>query len=329
MDDTGERDPAQAFGPDRQPDFRHFYNHTIHPELMRMEKKRRRMMMLIFICGLLLAGVVVLQGWLGILALSLSLLIPIGFYMAYLIYLGNKQRLAFKPKIIRLVLDFIDDALGFDDLTYEAQRKIPLGDFLASRLFDVQPAIYEGEDFIAGWAGDVQFELCELRVESNSRIRERLEEDFKGIFMHCLHPAPLEGELLVLPKNVRADASQAIRNFTFSGGRNADALISNTDFLRYFTVYTSTGVSREQHNTLVRRFLPGKIQGEMVRHVAGNGQGPFFFLFCEGHFFCFIQPHDILEPPVFQSVVSFDLIMEFYQDIYRVLRIIQTFDRYF
>ena len=94
--------------------FRIYYNHTIHPELLRMERLRIRLLRLLFFSTLFMLGVLLFGFYINILALTLMLAIPLGGYISYLIYRMQRFRLTFKPNVVSLILDFIDDGMNFD-----------------------------------------------------------------------------------------------------------------------------------------------------------------------------------------------------------------------
>jgi len=97
----------------RLDEFRLFYNHTIHPELLRQEKKRKRLLRLIFLSSILLVGLVFLEFYLKTFVLSLFLLLPIGLYISYLLYRVRKFIADFKPQVVNLILDFFDDGPNY------------------------------------------------------------------------------------------------------------------------------------------------------------------------------------------------------------------------
>ena len=65
--------------PHKLEEFRIYYNHTIHPELIRMEKKRGGLLRLFFLSILFLVVMMGLSAFLDILTVTLFLVIPVGF----------------------------------------------------------------------------------------------------------------------------------------------------------------------------------------------------------------------------------------------------------
>ena len=92
-------------------EFRLFYNHTIHPELLRLERKRKRLLLLLTLSIIFLVGLTILDIYVDILIVTLFFLIFVGFYIAYIIYRIRDFVISFKPSIVNLILDFIDDEI--------------------------------------------------------------------------------------------------------------------------------------------------------------------------------------------------------------------------
>lgn len=302
-----------------QPDkFRIYYNHTIHPELVRLDRKRQRLIRLLFFAVLLLVGVIVFEIYVRIFLLSLFLLLILGVYIAYVLYRMRAFIREFKPHVVKLVLDFIDDDPLMGDLQYEPKGKIPLRRFLRSGIFSTVPAVYEGEDYITGRIGDIEFELCELLVREFSRVRARLDDVFKGIFIHAVFRHAAKGRLLVLPKDEMHLLIDSVREFVASGGQCLDDhYIRDEQFRERFTVYGSRDVR-----------LSALLPVELRDFLAGyRPESKVYLSIINQHIFVAIaNDKDILEPRILQSNVSFELVREFYEDIYSGLQMVYAID---
>jgi len=158
--------------PHKLEEFRIFYNHTIHPELMRMEKKRGRLLRLFFLSILFVVIVMGLSAFLDILTVTLFLLIPVSFYMTYLVYQFQKFRSTFKPNIMNLVLDFMDNDVNYGTLKYEEEKFISKKEFLGSKIFVTTADEYKGEDYIEGQLGELPFRMCDMQL-SIMKLRGR------------------------------------------------------------------------------------------------------------------------------------------------------------
>ncbi|HHM20520.1 MAG TPA: DUF3137 domain-containing protein [Bacteroidetes bacterium] len=298
--------------------FRIFYNQTIHPELMRLDKERKRMLRRIFFSLVILFGVMALLWVLHIIEVGLVAIIPFGLYLYRQIRGIGRFRKDFKPRVVRLILDFIDDDPLFGDLSYEAERKIAPTKFYKSNIFGINPPVYEGEDFIEGRIGDVEFEMCELRVEDYSKVRKRLNLVFRGIFVAAKFFHPLKGALLVLPRSELPKRTEALKAFIRHKGQPMDPFVKHPAFTKIYTVYGSKNI--KLHEVLTPELMDFILE---ARQRTGEIQMSIFEQHC---YVAISNSKDILEPKILRSNVSFQLVREFYEDIHAALFIVRALD---
>ena len=188
-------------------DLRHFYNHTIHPELMRMERQRHHLLTVMGASFLAILCIIVLQFYLNILVLTLVLVIPLALYITYMYLEWENFRATFKPKVVTLLLDFIDNDVTYNvPLKYMDKASISPEVFQASRLFNSAAPDFIGEDYIKGEMGELDFEMSELFVKEFSPVRNRLDDVFRGVMLHARYRREVQvetGEILVLPRHER------------------------------------------------------------------------------------------------------------------------------
>lgn len=303
----------------RLEDFRIFYNHTIFPELVRLEKRRRRLLTLLFISGFLLTGVLLFELYLNILILTLLLSIPIGLYLTYLLYLIQRFIANFKPKVVGLILDFIDDGINYGTLTYDPKKSLSLEDFNNSGIFEGGSEIFKGEDYIKGRIGDIDFELCELNVREMSKVRRRLNYVFKGVFLKAKLHESVNGKILILPREFKQYLSRTIKAISKEKGQNIDLTIRNADFREYFTTYATP-------NAKVRQLLSEEMQESILNYREQSEKSIYISFVNNTIYIAITVPKNLLEPYLFQSNVSFDLVREFFEDLHLLLRIVEDFD---
>lgn len=302
-----------------QQKFRQYYNQTLYPELVRMSRFRKRLLRLLFLAVLLLAGVIVFEIYLRVFLVTLLLLLGIGGYISYVVYQIRKFISTFKPNVVRLVLDFIDDGLLFGPMKYDPKKGISKKRFLQSGIFRPGPGMYQGEDYISGRVGDIHFEMSELLVREQSKVRARLNDVFRGLFIHArmLHPA--RGRLLVLPRKTMPLLIDSVRLFTASGAQCLDGQVHDEAFREIFTVY---GTSDARLSSL----LPKELMEFFVNYHPRT-KGLYISIIGQHIFVAIATDKDILEPRLFQSNVSFQLVNEFYEDIYNALYVVLAIDR--
>ncbi len=299
--------------------FRIFYNQSIQPELIRLDRQRRQLLRRMMFTAVLWTGIAVLLFYLQIFVIALFALLPFGVYISVMIARFRKFVLTFKPRVVKLILDFIDDGLLFGDLKYNPKGKIEPQKFLWSSLFVTRPAVYEGEDFIEGRIGDVEFEMCELKVQEYSRVRQRLDDVFRGVFIRAKFFYPPKGALLILPRHELPQLSESVKAFVRNGGQAMDGFIRHEEFRKIYTIYGS-------RNTKVAELLPDELMDFILKYRKKSGE---IYLSLIGKI-CYVaisNKKDILEPKLFQSNVSYELVREFYEDIDAALYMVMALDR--
>lgn len=301
-------------------DFRRYYNTTINPELRRMERRRVRLLTLIgasfafLILGLIMAFILDLGAY--VLVTSLFA----GFYLIYLGYRIQRFRRTFKPRVIQLILDFMNDTLNLRQLRYEAARKIPVERFLQSELFATKAPYYTGEDYIEGMVGEMPFELCELSVREISPASNRLQDVFNGVFLYAIFAEESTGSVIVWPRQRAKYLRRSIKEYTWKGGYQADNEIMNPRFRELFTVFAKRG-------THVAAILSEPMQEALVGYAELTGK-ELYVSFIDRHIYCGVtEDRDLLEPDVFRTNESYDLVRGFYTDIALILKVIEVFDQ--
>ncbi|MCB0638323.1 MAG: hypothetical protein KDC54_16955, partial [Lewinella sp.] len=207
----------------RLDEFRRYYNTHIFPELQRTERLRRRLLTLLFLSAFFGLAAMIFVLSLGIALINLFLLLPFTFYLFYLGYRMQRFRQRFKPRIVGLILDFMNDTLNFSELHYESRNRIEKDTFLESGLFKTTADYYEGEDYIRGRVGEMPFEMSELVVREPAPMTNKLQEVFEGVFLYAVFPEEdTEGSVIVWPRRRKQDLISAIKEYTWDGGFNQD-----------------------------------------------------------------------------------------------------------
>ena len=305
--------------PNKLEEFRIYYNHTIHPELMRMEKKRWRLLRLFFLSFLFVTVVMGLSVFLDILTVTLFLLIPVGFYMTYLIYQFQKFRSTFKPNVMNLVLDFMDNDVNYGTLKYEEEKFISKKEFLESKIFVTSADEYKGEDYIEGQLGELPFRMCELKVKEFSKVRSRLNYVFRGVFMHARLNYDVSGSILILPRAFRQYLTRSIKQFNRLGGRNIENYLDNSDFNDIFLTYAT-------EEAPFRKLLYPELLDAIVEYYDKTDKEIYMSILGKEIYIAVTEHKDLMEPFIFQSNVSFDLIREFFEDVQLMIQIVAEFD---
>ena len=302
----------------RLDEFRLFYNHTIHPELLRLERRRKRLLLLFLFTFLLLGGIFFLAVYVNIPTVTFFLMIPLGFYLAYLAYRLQRFVATFKPYVVNLILDFIDDDLNFGTLNYDSEKFITKKQFKESRIFASKASFYKGEDYISGKIGELDFELCELKVRDFSKVRNRTNYVFRGVFMRATLKRSIRGSIIILPRKFKQYLTRSIKDFTKIGGLEITGF-QNKTFDQLFMIYGT----RDASPFMV---LNIEMQDAIVRYRKEIGKEIYVSFINNSIHIAVTEPKDILEPYIFSSNVSFELVREFFEDIQLLISVVEEFD---
>ena len=286
-----------------------------------MESRRHQLLMTLWVSFMAILGIIFLQFYFGIIVLTLVLIIPVVLYVSYIFSEWESFRTTFKPRVISLLLDFIDNDVTYNvPLKYIEKGSISPEIFKESRLFNSSAPDYVGEDYIKGEMGELDFELSELSVKEFSPVRNRLDDVFRGVFLHARFRRDVQsekGEILVLPRNRRQVSSKTIKAFTINGGRQFDRLLPK--FNEVFLVYATADAN-------TRGFLSENMQEAILKYREREGNEVYLSFIQNAIYVAVSQEKDLLEPALWQSNMSFDLIREFYEDITLLLSIVLDVD---
>lgn len=304
----------------RLEEFRLYYNHTIHPELVRQERARLRLLRLIAFSFFLLLALFVLELIIGILVVALFLSIPIVIYIGFLVVQVRSFVHTFKPNVMRLILDFMAQMPNYSDLHYEPDKSITKAQFLSSGLFSTKGEYFLGEDYISGQVSLMPFEMSELMVRQVSQVGNQLDTVFEGVFLSATFSEETKGAIRVWPRHRRQFHTRAIKEFTWIGAQNVDKEILNEAFRDRFVVYAT-------EDTHIAGILSEPMQAAILDYVEKTGKDIYIAFDDRKVFAGITEPRDLLEPSIFFTNLRFDLIREFYEDVFLILRVVMYFDQ--
>ena len=290
---------------------------------MHLEHRRLRLLRLLGLSVLLLLLVLALQIYLSIFVVTLFLALLVGCWVAYLVFRIQVFFKEFKPRVVTLLLDFIDNDVNFTFENYEQKGLIPAERFFESKIF-VHADEYIGEDLIRGQVRETPFEVCELRVREFSSVRNRLDRVFQGIFLIAdFQRWDLHGGILVLPDAYRKYMSRSERAFHLDGGRRVrDNMLP--EFEAFFDTYATPDVR-------VKDVISPEMQRKILRfrsrfQEVNRMKEIYFSIIGDKIYLALSQDKDLLEPSLLQSNVSYEVVREFYDDLRLLLEVVLDVD---
>jgi hypothetical protein len=304
-------------------DFRLFYNQTIYPELLSLERRRLKLLRLLGLSGLLMLCVVFIQLYLAVFLVTLLLCLLLfgwGAFLAFQIQVFYKE---FKPRVVTLLLDFIDNDVNFSFKEYEAKGFITSDQFFESRIFTVADE-YFGEDLIRGQVRETPFELCELRVREISAVRSRLDWVFRGVFLVADYQRwDLHGGVLVLPDAYRKYLSRSERAFHLEGGRR----VRNNMLPEFEAVFDTYATPDVRIKDVVSSEMQRKVLRFRSRFQAANRAKELYFsIIGDKIYIALSQDMNLLEPSMLHSNVRYEVVREYYEDLRLLLEVVMDVD---
>lgn len=299
-------------------DFRVFYNQSIYPELLHLERRRRRLVRWILFAGLVFAAMFFLALLVDIFLVSLLLILVAGVWVAQLVFRVQTFLLEFKPRVIGLILDFIDNDINFGTFAYDAKRFIPKEKFFASKIF-TRCDDYAGEDYISGQIREMPFELSELTVAEISPVRNKIDRVFKGVFLiGDFKRLDMRGMILLVPDAYRKYLSRTERAFHLLGGvRREDHLLP--EFEQYWDTYATP-------DARLKTVLSEDMQRALVEYRERQGREVYISIILDKIYIGVAQSKDLLEPRLFASNMGFEVVREFYEDLQLLLSVVKDVD---
>lgn len=312
--------PTISSLPPRIHEFRKFYNTTLRPELFRLEVLRKRLVRGIYasVIGSLLLIVVFIVFDLGFLIFVVGM--PLIFYVGSLYFRIEKYRQKFKPAVMTLLMEFLNDAPNYRQLSYEPKRAINRDRFERSGLFRPLPDTYHAEDYIKGLVGEMAFEMGECYVREISPASNRLLTVFSGMFVHAVFNEPTSGQIACWPRRNLRRMKRTVDAYVSNGGKPADIEVMNSGFREEFATFAKSG-------THVAGILTPPMQDALLDFARTQEQEIFFAVHDQDLFIGVAHDYDMLEPRFWKSNLDFNMVRRFYTDITLMLGVISDFDQ--
>lgn len=304
-------------------DLRKFYNQSLYPELLHLEQRRRRLLRLMLFSVFLIAAVVLLQIYLNELFFTLLLILPVGVWIAYVAFRIRVFYQEFKPRIINLLLDFIDNDVNFRFAGYFPKGKIPFINFLQSRIFFAADE-YHAEDLIRGQVRETPFELCELRVREFSAVRSRLDRVFVGVLLvGDFRRIDMEGMILALPDRYRKYLVRSEKAFHRIGGRR----VRNNLLPEFEAMFDTFATPNVRIGDVLSQDFQRSILNFLSAFQQQNRQKDIYFSIIKDKIYLALtQDKNLLEPSLFSTNVSYEMVKEFYDDLMLLLNLVLAVD---
>jgi hypothetical protein len=218
----------------------------------------------------------------------------------------------FKNLIIERIIQFINSSF-----VYRPAKYIPLKKFNESHLFPKPPnKKYKGDDYVSGSLG----EKCKLEFSELYATRKEQKDDsgsteqrtlFKGLFFVANVSSKFNGQAVIVPAEADFSNAEFIDKSQLEKLETGPASHSDN-----FAVYTN---NTDEAQNLFTRELIHQLEDFRQRH-----QNDIRVSFIGNKIYVAIShDKDLFEPKLMKSLKDFDVIQEYYDDLYEAIVIVQ------
>jgi hypothetical protein len=314
-------------------DFKAFYEAELKIHLRKVESRRRALVTKILIVGIL--SVLISIGgsvfyWMhneplpdnerwnyGWLALGVLVVLTGGFVLMAEMSRNRSFYDRFKMLIIEEIMKFIHPSFQ-----YKAHKFVPINRFVESHMFKFLPnKRYEGDDFCSGTLGSLgKLEFSEIEARRKPAAGEKISKKddglvvFKGLYFVAEVENTFPGYTVIVPSGTDLTNSQFPDNVKLHPyTNNVPAELS-----QYFRVFTDM-------DSTSREVLTPKIVKLMVDFQKTHPHVQLSASFHNHKIYVGVaHEKDLFEPKLFHSLLDFNVIKTFFDDLYSAITIVET-----
>ncbi len=296
-------------------EFREFYDRELLPDIAELENQRKSVLSRIPLIIVPLA-----------LATACALLIIPGDGKFFALFAGIAvMAIAFAVLTKKFVNDFKERVIGkivlfFDKgFKYRKEDRIPLSYFNESNIFLKRPDEYSGEDRITGILGVTQIDFSELKAQTvtkDSKGRKHYHTFFKGLFFIADFNKDFHSSTYVLP-----DTAEKLFGGlgSFMQKRNISrpelVKLEDPEFEKLFVVYSGDQIE-------ARYILSTSLMSRIVEYRKKTGRKISISFKNSKMFVAIPYNKNILEPNIFKTLLDFDTIQTYFDDLNMVMSIV-------
>jgi len=316
-----------------QDEFRAFYDSHLKPNLLALEDQRKgivRKFTLIVIGTVMIAllFMAVVAGIMDMLLIdeedqklfffiaTFGTIIGIVVMLIYIAFVYRKMvapyKNHFKKKIISPIVTLIDD-----NLVYDPEKKISFNEFRASQLFKSKGVdVFHGEDYVAGKLSKTAVKFSEVHAQEEDYYYDAEEGSyqyyttvFEGLFFVFNFHLNFQGVTLILPdfgERYSGKFGKWLQSWKAKATDRQLVEFANPAFEKEFVVYSN--------NPAMARYVLSNHFLSRLLLFHNRLKKPVYLSFIDGKLYMAITVHkDLFEPPVFSTVLNFQLVQEFFE----------------
>jgi len=292
-----------------------FYYKNLFPTLEILEKDRKQLRSRIIIIGVLVT----------IFAIFIASLLPKNLDFVGVAYVAAGALLykfllkdytkEFKQKIIRPLINAIDEKLNYSETLHVARSHFDKSDLFSS------PDRFTGNDLVRGKIENINIQFSDIHAEKkhrDSKGRTSHSTIFQGLFIVSEFNKKFHGQTVVLPDTAQSTFGSLIGNWLQSKNMARDELVKMDDplFEKEFVVYSTDQVEARYilSHSLMKKLLNFKHKSKHPLHISFIGSNIHMAI---------EYNKDLFEPTVFSSLLDYKIAMEYVHTLHLAIGIVQ------
>lgn len=324
------------FSPSLKPkslsEFKQYCQDNLLEQLKKLETNRKRTLWTIFISGIvcLIVTWCFCQIILNYFRVDNSttfylacLACPLSIWVVFCRSCIQVYGLGFKRNVIEKIISFIgDEQLNYASHLFLEDKRQAILAFTRSQIFRdelEEPDSLEQEDCVYGTIGKTEIFFSEMFVEKTkgSHLNEFEMEDragksliFHGLFFEAKFAKNFLSRTFIVPNNFQTKVGLS------NNWQGESIELEDPDFARMFRVYGDSQVES-------RYILSTSLMGRLV-DFKRKAKRKVYLSFVDGFLYIAIPyRHHLFEPKLFQSMVSFQPLKEYFQDLQLMIGIVE------
>lgn len=284
----------------REQDFRHFYKSDLTQSLTYTEKERKTIVTKIIVCVVLPIILVPMCIYIWRVYYNELFLIPaMALLFGCPIYINRlfgdtlfyKN---FKRKIIGKIIKYINPSLDYDNL-----QKVDDVEYDNAKFFDNDKTLIYGDDHVSGVLNDVRFEFSELLAEfkTDADKKEAASKfQFRGLFMLGEFKKDFVCEFVLKTSTLPFPNTAPVGN--------------DASFNKLF----KTKITKNPEN--IDKILTTEIKN-LITTLHERIDNDFMISFADNRLYIgIVHDEDLFEPTLFQSMMNYDKIKGYFDDLF-------------
>ena len=313
--------------------FKQYCQDNLLEHLQALEKSRKQTLLSMFIAGIVCLFLtwcfcLLISGWLrvniSVLFYFYCLILPASAWIIFCRGCIQVYGLGFKRNIIESIVNFISDRgqLSYAAHLFLENKRQTIVAFTRSQIFRdelKEPDYLEQEDCVYGTIGDTDIFFAEILAKNTQggHLDEYARESyhcqsvlFRGLFFEARFAKSFTSRTFVLPNDLKGQLTPIHK------WRGDVIKLEDPEFERRFRVYGDSQIES-------RYILSTNLMSRLVEFNQKAGR-KVYLSFVDGFVYIAIPyRHNLFEPRLFQTMMSFTPLKEYFQDLQLMIGIVE------